>query len=478
MKLLFVAAEGAPFAKTGGLGDVIGALPKSLATAGEEVAVMLPYYDLIDQKFGSQVEDLCSFYIDMSWRHQYVGVKKLIKDQVTYYFIDNRYYFFRGHVYGDWDDGERFAFFQLAAIEAMEKINLIPDVLHSHDYHTAMIPFLLKEKYHWIQSYQSIKTVFTIHNIEFQGQFGPDMLGDLFSVGSQRYEDGTLRWNNCLNWMKAAVLYADSVTTVSPSYALEIQGPEFGKGLDQVMRMESSKLIGCINGIDTELYNPETDPFLKHSFSLNDMTGKALNKIDLQKKLGLTCDATIPMIGIVSRLTDQKGFDLIIQELEHMMALDVQLVVLGTGYQHYEETFKKFSHKYPEKLSAQITFDLALAQEIYASSDLFLMPSAFEPCGLSQLMAMRYGSLPLVHEVGGLKDTVLPFNPYDKSGRGFSFNHFSGYWMMQTLAFALDVYKNHQEDWKILQKNAMSCDFSWDTASQAYLKLYQDLWKP
>lgn len=283
MKLLFVAAEGAPFAKTGGLGDVIGALPKSLATAGEEVAVMLPYYDLIDQKFGSQVEDLCSFYIDMSWRHQYVGVKKLIKDQVTYYFIDNRYYFFRGHVYGDWDDGERFAFFQLAAIEAMEKINLIPDVLHSHDYHTAMIPFLLKEKYHWIQSYQSIKTVFTIHNIEFQGQFGPDMLGDLFSVGSQRYEDGTLRWNNCLNWMKAAVLYADSVTTVSPSYALEIQGPEFGKGLDQVMRMESSKLIGCINGIDTELYNPETDPFLKHSFSLNDMTGKALNKIDLQK---------------------------------------------------------------------------------------------------------------------------------------------------------------------------------------------------
>lgn len=475
MKLLFIAAEGAPFAKTGGLGDVIGALPKSLAKNGNEIAVILPYYDVIDQQFGNQVKDLFYFYTNVGWRHQYVGIKEMIRDNVTFYFIDNRDYFFRGHIYGDWDDGERFAYFQLAALEAMEKINFIPDVLHVHDYHTAMIPFLLKEKYHWIQAYQKIRTVFTIHNIEFQGQFGPGMLGDLFGVGLERYEDGTLRWNNCLNWMKAGVLYADRVTTVSPSYANEIQTVAFGKGLDQVMRMESGKLSGIVNGIDTELYNPENDPHVTFPFSINDLSGKAKNKKELQEQLGLPVNENIPLIGIVSRLTDQKGFDILVSELESILQQDLQMVVLGTGYQQYEEAFRWFSNCYPEKLSANITFDIGLAQKIYASSDMFLMPSAFEPCGLSQMMAMRYGTLPIVHEIGGLKDTVKPFNPFDKTGTGFGFNHFSGFWMTNTLLFALDIFHNHKEDWQIIQKNAMSTDFSWDTASLAYEKLYMDL---
>lgn len=475
MKIMFVAAEGAPFAKTGGLGDVIGALPKSLVKNGHEVSVILPYYDTIDQKFGDQVEDVLYFYIQVGWRRQYVGLKKIVKDQVTFYFIDNQYYFFRGKVYGDWDDGERFAYFQLAAIEALERLDAIPEVLHVHDYHTAMIPFLLKEKYHWIEAYRKIKTVFTIHNIEFQGQFDPGMLGDLFGVGAERYEDGTLRWNNCLNWMKAGVLYADRVTTVSPSYAGEIQTPEFGKGLDQLMRMESGKLTGIVNGIDTEVLNPETDPHLVAPFSAADLSGKSANKKSLQERLNLPVRDDVPLIGIVSRLTDQKGFDLVVQELDNLLQQDVQLVVLGTGYKDYEDAFRWFAQVYPEKLSANITFDLGLAQQIYAACDLFLMPSAFEPCGLSQMMAMRYGTIPIVHEIGGLKDTVIPYNSFDKTGTGFGFNHFSGFCMMKTLLFALDAYRHHLEDWKMLQQNAMTRDFSWETASLAYVKLYHSL---
>ncbi|HEL0558581.1 glycogen synthase [Streptococcus equi subsp. zooepidemicus Sz105] len=475
MKIMFVAAEGAPFAKTGGLGDVIGALPKSLVKNGHEVSVILPYYDVVDQAFGHQVEDVLYFYTQVGWRRQYVGIKRLVKDKVTFYFIDNQAYFFRGRIYGDWDDGERFAYFQLAAIEAMEKIGVIPDILHVHDYHTAMIPFLLKEKYHWIQAYQAIRTVFTIHNIAFQGQFDAGMLGDLFGVGMERYEDGTLRWHDGLNWMKAAVLYADRVTTVSPSYAHEIQTPAFGKGLDQVMRMEAGKLSGIVNGIDTDLFNPARDPHLPAPFSAEDLSGKAATKQALQERLGLPVRADVPLIGMVSRLTDQKGFQLVLEELSHILQQDVQLVLLGTGDPDYEAAFAWFAKAYPEKLSANITFDLTLAQHIYGACDLFLMPSAFEPCGLSQMMAMRYGAIPIVHEIGGLKDTVAPYNAYEKTGTGFGFDQFSGFWLTQTLLFALNIYHNHKEDWQTIQQNAMTKDFSWDTASLAYLDLYKSL---
>ena len=672
MKILFVAAEGAPFSKTGGLGDVIGALPKSLVKSGEQVSVVLPYYDLTDAKFGNEVEDLFAFEINVGWRRQYVGVKHILLDGVDFYFIDNQYYFFRGHVYGDFDDGERFAYFQLAAVELMEKIDFIPDVLHVHDYHTAMIPFLVKEKYHWIQAHNHIKTVLTIHNLEFQGQFPDSMLWELFGVGYERYADGTLRWNNCLNWMKAGILYADRVTTVSPSYAHEIMTAEFGCHLDQVLRMESGKLVGIVNGIDTDVYNPKTDKLLAYHFDKTDLSGKIeskralqekvglpirddvpvvgivsrltrqkgfqlaavelMEKIDfipdvlhvhdyhtamipflvkekyhwiqahnhiktvltihnlefqgqfpdsmlwelfgvgyeryadgtlrwnnclnwmkagilyadrvttvspsyaheimtaefgchldqvlrmesgklvgivngidtdvynpktdkllayhfdktdlsgkieskraLQEKVGLPIRDDVPVVGIVSRLTRQKGFDLVVEELHNFLQEDVQIILLGTGDLSFEQAFTWFAQAYPEKLSANILFDITLAQEIYAASDIFLMPSRFEPCGLSQMMSMRYGTLPLVHEVGGLRDTVEPYNAYTEQGTGFSFNNFSGYWLTWTFKEALKVYFNEKETWHALQMHAMEKDFSWDTASQASSDLYQSL---
>lgn len=475
MKILFVAAEGAPFSKTGGLGDVIGALPKSLVKAGQEVAVILPYYDMVEAKFGDQIEDVLQFEVYVGWRRQFCGIKKTVLNGVTFYFIDNQYYFFRGHVYGDFDDGERFAFFQLAALEAMERIGFIPDVLHAHDYHTAMIPFLLKEKYRWIQAYQNIKTILTIHNLEFQGQFSEGMLWDLFRVGFERYADGTVRWNDCLNWMKAGILYADRISTVSPSYAHEIMTPEFGCGLDQILRMESGKLSGIVNGIDTDIYNPETDPLLDYHFNKSDLSGKAQNKAKLQEKLGLPVRPDVPMIGIVSRLTRQKGFDVVVEGLHRMLQEDVQIVLLGTGDPGFEEAFSWFGQVFPDKLSANITFDVKLAQEIYAASDIFLMPSRFEPCGLSQMMAMRYGTLPLVNEVGGLRDTVQPFNPIEGTGTGFSFDNLTSYWLNWALETALDVYYNHPTVWKNLQVQAMECDFSWDTACQSYLDLYHSL---
>ena len=354
---------------------------------------------MVEAKFGDQIEDVLHFEVSVGWRRQYCGIKKTVLNGVSFYFIDNQYYFFRSHVYGDFDDGERFAFFQLAALEAMERIGFIPDLLHVHDYHTAMIPFLLKEKYHWIQAYQGIRTVLTIHNLEFQGQFSEGMLWDLFGVGFERYADGILRWNDCLNWIKAGILYADRVSTVSPSYAHEIMTSQFGCGLDQILRMESGKVSGIVNGIDTDLYNPETDALLDYHFDKEDLSGKAQNKAKLQERVGLPVRADVPLVGIVSRLTRQKGFDVVVESLHRFLQEDVQIVLLGTGDPAFEHSFSWFAQVYPDKLSANITFDVKLAQEIYAACDLFLMPSRFEPCGLSQMMAMRYGTLPLVHEL-------------------------------------------------------------------------------
>lgn len=301
------------------------------------------------------------------------------------------------------------------------------------------------------------------------------MLWDLFGVGYERYADGTLRWNDCLNWMKAGILYADRVTTVSPSYAREIMTPEFGCGLDQILRMESGKVSGIVNGIDTDIYNPETDALLDHHFNKDDLSGKLANKRALQEKVGLPVRDDVPLVGIVSRLTRQKGFDLVVDQLHNLLQDDVQIILLGTGDPSFEQSFAWFGQAYPEKLSANITFDVKLAQEIYAACDMFLMPSRFEPCGLSQMMAMRYGTLPLVHEVGGLRDTVQPYNAYEGTGTGFSFNNFSGYWLKWTFDMAIDVYHNDKDTWYNLQRQAMERDFSWDTASQAYSHLYQSL---
>lgn len=475
MKVLFAAAECAPFFKTGGLGDVAGALPKELAQKGVETVVVLPFYTSMPASYQERLEDCFSFEVAVGWRKQYCGIKKLQLDQVTYYFIDNLYYFGRENIYGYYDDGERFAFFQLAVIEMMERVDFIPDVLHVNDYHTAMIPFLLKEKYQWINAYQGIRTVLTIHNIGFQGWYSRDVLPDLFGMGTERYDDGTVRLNDCLNFMKAGILYADRITTVSPSYSEEIKTEEFGCGLEMILRMETGKLSGILNGIDYQTNDPENDPYLPFAFSKTDLSGKQKNKQALQKEFGLPERKDVPLISVVSRLTTQKGFHLVLEEMENLLQFDVQFVLLGTGEPDFENGFRYFAERYPEKCAAAITFDVALAQKMYAAADIFLMPSAFEPCGLSQMMAMRYGTLPVVHEIGGLKDSVVPFNPITSRGTGFGFQEFTAFNLMQSLKQAIELYQANQTVWHQLVDQAMETDFSWDQSSDTYIDLYNQL---
>lgn len=475
MKVLFAAAECAPFFKSGGLGDVAGALPKELKKKGVDIKVVLPFFTKMAKKYQDQLEDVLHFDVYVGWRKQYCGVKYLQLNGIDYYFLDNLYYFNREELYGYYDDGERFAFFQLALIEMMEKINFIPDVLHLNDYHTAMVPFLLKEKYNWISAFSDIRTILTIHNIEFQGQFDKQILFDLFGMGTERYDDGTIKFNDCLNFMKAGILYADRVTTVSPSYANEIKTPQFSSGLDVILQMESGKLSGILNGIDTEVFNPETDPAIAENFTVKNLAKKVKNKTDLQKVMGLPIREDVPLIGVVSRLTYQKGFHLVLQELENLLQFDVQFVLIGTGDPNFEAGFSYIGSKYPEKASINIAFDVNLAQKVYAGADMFLMPSAFEPCGLSQMISMRYGTLPIVHEVGGLKDTVIPYNPITQEGTGFGFSIFESYILMNTCKQAIALYQDEPDVWQKLMVNGMKTDFSWDLSSQKYLALYQDM---
>ncbi|WP_430603608.1 starch synthase [Enterococcus sp. DIV0724b] len=475
MKVLYAAAECAPFFKTGGLGDVAGALPKELVKKGAKLSVVLPYFTKMPERFKEQCEELTNFYVDVGWRHQYCGVKRLVMNDVAYYFIENSYYFDRENLYGYDDDGERFAFFSLAIIEMLEKIGLLPDVIHVNDFHTAMIPFLLKEKYQWIEAYRSIKTVLTIHNIEFQGSYSQDLLPDFFGMEFDRYYDGAARFGDGVNYLKTGILYANQVNTVSPSYAEEIKTPEFGFGLDGVLRLEQEKLRGILNGIDYEMNDPETDKSIPENFSIHNLVGKKKNKEALQTKMALPIRADVPLIGIVSRLTFQKGFHLILDDLAKLLEKDVQLVLLGTGDPGIENSFNSFSEHYPTKFKAKITFDVDLAQLIYAGSDLFMMPSATEPCGLSQMIAMRYGTLPIIHEVGGLKDTVIPFDPVTKTGTGFGFSDFSSYYLLYSTNMAIDLYWNDQNTWTQLMKKAMRKDFSWEKSSRLYMELYQKM---
>lgn len=475
MKIGFASAECAPFFKTGGLGDVAGSLPKYIQKAGHQVVVFLPYMASIPEQYKQQVQDVTSFTVSVGWRKQYCGIKTLEFEGVRYYFIDNEYYFNRPNVYGYFDDGERFAFFQQAIIESLEKINFIPDLMHVNDYHTAFIPYLLKTKYQWIQAYQSIKTLLTIHNIEFQGNYDQETLGELFSMGLEDFDNGKIEQNGQVNWLKSAIVFADWVNTVSPSYANEIQTEAFGKGLDGILRQESSKVSGILNGIDYDSLNPATDSHLYAAFDASDISGKVENKTQLQKQLGLPISADIPLIGIVSRLTYQKGFHLVLERLAEILQNQVQIIVLGTGDPDFEQGFRYFEAEFPDKIRSCIMFDTDLAQKIYAGADIFLMPSTFEPCGLSQMMAMRYGTLPVVHEIGGLKDTILPFNPVTHEGDGFGFSAFDSYHMNESLNLALHIFKAVPEVWQTLVTRAMTKDFSWETASKHYVDLYEKL---
>ncbi|MDR0298544.1 MAG: glycogen synthase GlgA [Streptococcaceae bacterium] len=475
MKILFASSECAPFFKTGGLGDVAGALPKELAKKGEEVQVVLPLFSGMNPEYRKQLKFEFYDFVDVGWRRAFIGVNSLVKDGVKYIFLENEQYFGRDSLYGYIDDGERWAWFQLAICQLLERFDWIPDIVHVNDFHTAMVPFLLKEKFNWISAYHNIKTILTIHNIEFQGAMDPAVLSDLFSVGMERFYDGTLEHNGALNFLKGGILYADRVTTVSPSYAEEIKSPEFGCGLDSVLRLVSGKVSGILNGIDYDVYNPETDTALMTHFSVKNLKGKEAAKFHLQRTMNLPVDPGVPVIGMVSRLTNQKGFDLILSQMNSLLQEEVQVVLIGTGYAELENGFRYFANKYPGNFRANIAFDLKLAQEIYAASDFFLMPSAFEPCGLSQMISMRYGTLPIVHEIGGLKDTVIPYNPITNDGTGFGFVDFDGEVLRSAVDRAVNLYWNEPRIIDKMRKHAMTVDFSWFTKADSYLQLYKSI---
>ena len=475
-KVLFAAAEAAPFYKTGGLGDVSLALPKALTAAGATVRIVLPYYEqLFPEQYRDQVADVTHFWVQVGDHAQYCGIKTLTLAGLQYYLIDNQDYFGREGLYGYWDDGERFAFFQMAICEMMERVAFVPDVLHLNDWHTAFIPVLLAEKYYWIEAYRAIKTVLTIHNLQFQGIYNPIVLDSLFRIGTQTFTDDGIAFYDQVNFLKGGINFANAVTTVSPSYAQEIQTAAFGERLDGVLRANQGKLQGILNGIDTTLYDPETDPALPANFSVKALAGRATDKAALQKQVGLPV-ADVPVFAVVSRLTKQKGMDVLLDSLnDFLMTQKAQLIVLGTGEPALEQAFKTYQAAYPKQVAAQIKFDVNLAQLIYAGSDCFVMPSAFEPCGLSQMMAMRYGSLPLVHLVGGLKDTVTPYNRFTGAGTGFGFDDFQPAVLRKMMTQVCQVYHDTPKAWRQLQQQAMRQDFGWTTSAGTYLQLYQDI---
>lgn len=476
MKVLFASGEAAPFFKTGGLGDVAYALPKELKKQGVDIRVVLPNYIQMPEKYKKQLKELAHFRFQLGYKNVYCGIKTLKLDNVTYYFIDNLSYFDRPNIYGEWDDGERFGYFSTAIIEMLEVIDWIPDIIHVNDWHTAMVPVLLVDRYHWKERLRDIRKVITIHNIRFQGIFQPDILEIVFGTSYNTYTDDGLKEKNRVNFLKGGINFSDRITTVSPTYAQEITSPEFGEGLEGVLRHNQWKLRGIINGIDYDINNPESDQSIPFNFSIDDLAGKAQNKAALQKKVGLPVNPDIPVIGMVSRLTDQKGFQLIQEQLNELLQSEVQVVLLGTGEAQFEHSFRFFEEVYPDKMRSMIMFDIDLAQLIYAGSDMFLMPSAFEPCGLSQMISMRYGTLPIVHETGGLADTVEPYNQHTGEGTGFSFNIFDSKQMLKTIYYAVDTYYHRKEDWNRLIEQAMSTTFSWEGPAQEYINLYKELY--
>lgn len=475
MKLLFAASECAPFFKSGGLGDVIGALPKELAKQENDVRVVLPYYSQkISEEYKNELHFVTSFNIKVGWRNVFCGIYQLKQDNVTYYFIENEYYFAREDLYGYGDDTERFAFFQLAAIEMLEIVDYIPDIFHVNDWQTAVIPVLLKDKYHWINRFKDIKTVLTIHNIMFQGICGVEVLSDLFGIGYDAFHEHGLKYYEDVNFLKGGIYYSDLVTTVSPTYAKEIQTKEFGMGLEKDLQNIQDKLVGLLNGIDYDILDPKIDSTIPATFHIGDLEGKKINKIELQKRVQLPVDEKMAIIGIVARLDEQKGIQLIIDSLDELMNNEkVQIILLGTGKDYYEAAFHHFNEKYPDKFKGIIDFDVQLAQLIYAGSDMFLMPSAFEPCGLSQMNSMRYGTLPIVHEVGGLADTVDPYDVTTGEGTGFSFYDFNAYTLTNITKYALKIYYENPEIWSSLVKQAMLENNSWEKAAEAYIQQYQ-----
>lgn len=475
MQIVFASAECAPFVKTGGLGDVAGSLPAALVRAGAEVIVMVPKYATIKDENKAQMEHFSDFYVSLGWRNEYCGLEKLEHDGVTYMFIDNERYFARDYPYGFFDDGERFAFFSKAITESLQHLpaGFECDILHCNDWQTALAPVFLREFYQGLPLYDRVKTVFSIHNVAFQGQFSDTVMEDILGVAHIPAAASQLRCDACsVNYMLGALRYADAITTVSPTYANEIQTPEFGEGLDGVLRERSYALQGILNGIDVAGFDPATDKRIAANYTVEDRSGKAVCKAKLQEELGLEVRDDRPLMVMVTRLTRQKGMDLVMYALDRILAGGVQVAVLGTGDRDYEDGLRYFQDKYPGTMAARIEFDPALSQRMYAAADMFLMPSKFEPCGLSQIIAMRYGTLPIVRETGGLKDTVQPYNEFTGEGTGFSFSNFNGDEMGDAVFRAARLFWDNREAWDQLVTQAMSQDFSWTRSADKYLDLY------
>lgn len=475
MQIVFASAECAPFVKTGGLGDVAGSLPAALVRAGAEVIVMVPKYATIKDEYKAQMEHFADFYVSLGWRNEYCGLEKLVHDGVTYMFVDNERYFARDYPYGFFDDGERFAFFSKAITESLQHLPMgfECDILHCNDWQTALAPVFLREFYQGLPLYDRVKTVFSIHNVAFQGQFSDTVMEDILGVAHIPAAATQLRCDACsINYMLGALHYADAITTVSPTYAGEIQTPEFGEGLDGVLRERSYALQGILNGIDVAGFDPATDKRIAANYTVDDRSGKAVCKAKLQEDLGLEVRDDRPLMVMVTRLTRQKGMDLVMYALDRILSGGVQVAVLGTGDRDYENGLRYFQDKYPGTMAARIEFDPALSQRMYAAADMFLMPSKFEPCGLSQIIAMRYGTLPIVRETGGLKDTVIPYNEFTGEGTGFSFTNFNGDEMGDAVFRAARLFWDNREAWNQLVTQAMSQDFSWTRSADKYLDLY------
>ncbi len=481
MQILYVAFEADPFVKTGGLGDVAGSLPPSIRDKETEIRVILPKHQAIDKQWGGMMKPLFSGTVQLGWRNQYCGIEEMQYKGIHYYFVDNEYYFMRDPIYGYDDDGERVSFFCRAVLEAIQDFahtgDFHPEILHCNDWHAALIPVMLRENYGEDPLYKNIKTVFTIHNLKYQGIYSHALLNDMLHLAGHTAAAGNLDYNGCLNFMKGGILYSDKITTVSPSYAKEIQTAYYGEGLDGILRDRSADLKGILNGIDTETYDPENDPYLYERYGA-DFKMKSTNKKELQNALSLRSEATNPLFVVISRLVEQKGLDLLAHILEEFLQEDIQFIILGTGEKKYEGMFHHYAWKYNEKMRALMHFDNAMAHKLYAAGDVLVMPSQFEPCGISQMIAMRYGALPLVRETGGLKDSVIPYTPEREDGDGFAFSNYNAHELLFMMKDAAALYKNQPELWRKLMSNGYRRDCSWKKSAAEYKVLYRELLYP
>ena len=472
MKVLYVSSEAYPFAMSGGLADVSGALPKALRKRFVGCRIMIPLYSCISEEMRKKMTFICSITVPVSWRRQYCGVFEAHIDGVTYYFIDNQYYFNRDGLYGHYDDAERFAFFSRAVLEIIPYLDFKPDIIHCNDWQTALVPVYLDRFYRYNDFYKDMKTVFTIHNIQYQGKYGYELLGDVLGLPAD--SKSILEYDGCINFMKGAIQCSDKITTVSPTYAKEILDPYYSHGLDSILKQFTYKLTGIVNGIDTDVYNPETDPLIYKNYNSADMSGKALNKKSLQQELGLPQRDDVPVIGMVTRLVKHKGLDLVKCVFEELLRADIQFAVLGSGDWEFETFFHEMSNKYPQKVGLKLGFNPQLAHRIYAGADIFLMPSQSEPCGLAQMVALRYGTVPIVRETGGLNDTIKDSG--DGEGNGFTFQSYNAHDMENAVWRALAGYSD-KDGWKTLRERCMLCDNSWKTSAKAYIGLYKELLK-